>query len=467
MTTRSYALALSLLLASCKEGNNTPPPEQPDPAVCGDGVVGLGEPCDDGNQIDDDACRNSCNIPFCGDGIVDANETCDDGNFNSSDACTNACQNNTCGNGASDDGELCYDRQPAIPAGVFPFGIKAADMNGDQLDDLVVTLVGGPGVAVFLGDGQGGFAAPLTATTNDSPFGLITADFDGDGDLDVATGNNTFDNAGNINGSSVSTLLNDGAGQLIAQGNALPTQGVLALTITAGDINSDGSQDVALVGLNNAKISFLFNNGAGVFTETAIDSPPQFFIGVNPIEVLAVDLDSDGDDDVVLGDGLSPHLVLFRNNDGVLDDEPSIPLGFGRGHLAAGDLNGDSTIDLATTTLGGSSVVIAFNDGGASFSQTSSGIVNGPSGVVIADVNNDGLGDIITSDGGDLFGDDPGNTTSIFLQEDDGNINLSARFEVDTGPSGIASADFNQDGVPDIAVCSIPTGSITLLLSGQ
>ena len=67
--------------------------------VCGDGVVGPGEGCDDGNQIDDDECANDCRPAGCGDGVVAATEECDDGNKSNTDECTNSCTAAACGDG--------------------------------------------------------------------------------------------------------------------------------------------------------------------------------------------------------------------------------------------------------------------------------------------------------------------------------------------------------------------------------
>ena len=64
---------------------------------CGDGVVGPGEECDDGNAIDTDACTNGCQAARCGDGIVGPSEQCDDGNTNPNDTCRNDCRTNVCG----------------------------------------------------------------------------------------------------------------------------------------------------------------------------------------------------------------------------------------------------------------------------------------------------------------------------------------------------------------------------------
>ncbi|WP_437644312.1 DUF4215 domain-containing protein [Sorangium sp. So ce362] len=64
-------------------------------AICGDGVVGLGEQCDDGvNDGGYGECGPSCQLgEFCGDGIVQDVEECDDGNNRDGDACGSGCRN--------------------------------------------------------------------------------------------------------------------------------------------------------------------------------------------------------------------------------------------------------------------------------------------------------------------------------------------------------------------------------------
>ncbi len=64
-------------------------------AECGDGQVcgacGPAELCDDGNQIDDDACDDDCQPTPCGNGVLDAKEECDDGNQLAGDGCSARC----------------------------------------------------------------------------------------------------------------------------------------------------------------------------------------------------------------------------------------------------------------------------------------------------------------------------------------------------------------------------------------
>ncbi len=71
-------------------------------AVCGDGVVGEDEQCDDAEANSDlipDACRSDCTVPSCGDGVTDSGEACDDGDSDPGDACLPSCEQASCGDG--------------------------------------------------------------------------------------------------------------------------------------------------------------------------------------------------------------------------------------------------------------------------------------------------------------------------------------------------------------------------------
>ncbi len=78
--------------------------------VCGDGVVDASEDCDDGNQVETDACLATCLLASCGDGIIQEGvEACDDGNQVDDDVCLNTCALATCGDGFLGPGEACDD----------------------------------------------------------------------------------------------------------------------------------------------------------------------------------------------------------------------------------------------------------------------------------------------------------------------------------------------------------------------
>ena len=76
-------------------------------ACCGDGIVGAGEQCDDGNATDGDGCDSNCTPTACGNGIRDATERCDDGNLVDGDGCDSTCTPSGCGNGVVDQREQC------------------------------------------------------------------------------------------------------------------------------------------------------------------------------------------------------------------------------------------------------------------------------------------------------------------------------------------------------------------------
>jgi cysteine-rich repeat protein len=88
-----------------------------DQRTCGDGVLQLGEECDDGAKNSDvlpDSCSTRCLLPRCGDAVLDRNfgEQCDQGLRNSRllpDHCRLDCKNPHCGDGVKDNGEECDD----------------------------------------------------------------------------------------------------------------------------------------------------------------------------------------------------------------------------------------------------------------------------------------------------------------------------------------------------------------------
>ncbi len=130
-------------------------------AACGDGIVGPGEACDDGNATDGDGCDHDCSISACGNGIVAGDEECDDGNTVDGDGCSSTCRladavcddcTDNDGNGlvdAADPGcaeaALTLGRSSAIPAkGVLRLRADVPLPDGQS----------GP-AALVLGDGTG------------------------------------------------------------------------------------------------------------------------------------------------------------------------------------------------------------------------------------------------------------------------------------------------------------------------
>lgn len=69
--------------------------EEPEPVLCGNGVVEPGEECDDGNKVSGDGCSATCLLEqpaACGNGVLEVGEECDDGNNDNGDGCSAACK---------------------------------------------------------------------------------------------------------------------------------------------------------------------------------------------------------------------------------------------------------------------------------------------------------------------------------------------------------------------------------------
>jgi len=174
-------------------------------------------------------------------------------------------------------------------------GAAIADINGDgNLDVLaVVNAIGGGSprqgaVMTALGNGNGTFQAPAGVAlvgANASPQSLLILDINGDGHLDVLTGN----------GSSVSTLLGNGTGTF-ATGTA--DSNLVGYSLAAADVNGDGLTDVALADWSGDRVSVALGNGDGTF------DPPSFIAmpaGSNPYGLAIADLNGDGLGDIVVG----------------------------------------------------------------------------------------------------------------------------------------------------------------------
>lgn len=97
------------------------------PGVCGNGITDDGEQCDDGNNLDGDACEANCSLPFCGNGIVDAGEQCDDRNTTNLDGCSSTCKREAREVEPNDFTERAngpFTDSIIIPAAISPAGDK-------------------------------------------------------------------------------------------------------------------------------------------------------------------------------------------------------------------------------------------------------------------------------------------------------------------------------------------------------
>jgi cysteine-rich repeat protein len=130
-------------------------------ASCGDGVVGPGEACDDGNATDGDGCDHDCSVSACGNGIVAGDEQCDDGNTQDGDGCSSTCRlaEAVCDDCVDDDGNGLVDAaDPGCAEAALQLGRSSAvPAKGALTLRGTVPLADGESgpVSVVLADGTG------------------------------------------------------------------------------------------------------------------------------------------------------------------------------------------------------------------------------------------------------------------------------------------------------------------------
>ncbi|MBK7579506.1 MAG: DUF4215 domain-containing protein [Myxococcales bacterium] len=101
--------------------------------VCGDGIQGVGETCDDGTKNGGYGyCNSTCTGlgPSCGDSLKNGPEECDDGNTTNTDGCTNACTLPKCGDGFQQAGEQCDDGNSSNTDGCLTTCVTASCGDG-------------------------------------------------------------------------------------------------------------------------------------------------------------------------------------------------------------------------------------------------------------------------------------------------------------------------------------------------
>jgi hypothetical protein len=179
---------------------------------------------------------------------------------------------------------------------VAPAAVATADWNGDGKSDLVAAYDGE--VDVFLGNGDGSFAAPIRVDPKLQGLNdLAIADFDGDGTLDVAVGNEDLIR-------KQMAIVFGGPPPLRTA--TFPT-GVAPFHIATADIDHDGKPDLAFTDEEQV-FGFAINEGGGSF------APVVTVPVVAPASQIALgDVNGDGYPDAIISSVLSNSIAIYLN----------------------------------------------------------------------------------------------------------------------------------------------------------
>ena len=341
------------------------------------------------------------------------------------------------------NGDGTFRPGPSSKCGGDAVSFVATSLLGDGKLDLVVQ--GGNGIVVCAGNGDGTFQSAVSYLVNDSGINfLVLGDFNGDGILDVAAPGN------------------QGVWLFTGKGDGTFNAGVLAAALTgsfeiaAADFNGDNNLDL-VVGLTNGGVDglgagfvVLLGNGNGTFHS------PQSFAKPKEVTAIAVgSLTKGGYPGIALATNADSYVYLYSGNGAGGFSGPSyvdLP-GVDRDGLTLGDVNGDGIPDLVSAEA-----YVAYGEGDGRFTKpvgyTTAG---GGTDVVLADLQNNGLTDIVTSG---YF------AVSVLLNQGKVRFENGIWTKVSGGASCGVAADFNGDGKPDLAVIT-STGVSVLLGTGK
>jgi hypothetical protein len=340
-------------------------------------------------------------------------------------------------------------------SGSGPVSVAVGDFNHDGILDLAVVsdCCAGTGVAILMGRGDGTFDPAVVYAAGDQPFSVVAADFNHDGNLDLAVANSLSP--------YLTILLGNGDGTF-RYGPQSPKTPAYENYVTVGDFNNDGTPDLLALSLSNPCkcITVLIGNGDGTFQE-AINTETSF--GVQTLGV--GDFNGDGKLDLATAGtvGASSAVnILLGNGDGSFSYGASYPgTEVEPQAIAVADFNHDNRLDFAVAALFGG-ITVFLGNGDGTFRPEPEYRVTAPGWVAAADLTGDGNVDLVVANNESTLGNAG---VTVLMGEGDGTFHSAKYYPCANETYYVAAGDFNGDRKPDLVVANYGGDNVSILLN--
>lgn len=259
-------------------------------------------------------------------------------------------------------------------------GVAADDVNGDGNQDLLAAC-NPDSLRVYLGDGTGDFTTFIEYPVQMQPADVAVGDLNNDGLPDAVLGKyNDFD--------AIAVFMNSPAGFLPPQYQTIST----VTRIVLADFNGDSKLDLAGTQYLTQQGWVALGTGDGTFA--ALHS---FATGSSPLGIDRGDLNNDGSPDLAVANYQSGEVsVLFNNGSGQFTGQ-NIKMGARTSDVTIGDFDNDGLLDIAATNLHSDTVSVLHNDGAGDFSTTQNISLQSPYAIAASDLDGNGKLDLVAS----------------------------------------------------------------------
>ena len=340
---------------------------------------------------------------------------------------------------------------PSLPVGNSPGKAISADFNRDGLDDIAVINMGTSDSVTFLAGSADALVPPgreIDVGPGQPDFDGTTGDFDADGFVDLVVPNDGGNRAPFF---SVVTLLR-GSREGLRRVDPQVETGLAPEKAIAMDIDGDGLEEVVVAHGQDTHVTLLkAETGRLVIGE---------HLPLGPIPLIrSGDFAGDGQADLVVESALRELTVLAGGRGSLVLSEPRITFPAAIRDLVSGDFNGDDIVDLVTVTQNS----VAFLAGtAAGLTRTVDLIPVGDdlSELAIGDFNADGVLDlVVTNEDTDRV---------VLLTGGESGPELAGETPVGPRSGRLEAGDFDGDGQLDLAVLDSHSDSVgVFLIRGQ